>query len=261
MIEVPFVTHDVADGPLSRSFLSLTKVKRNHDIRHASGDHVYLFAERVKVRFPYSENTFRPGSAGNIVLNVSPELAEVINQVDNYVVTEMQRMYKGEILNNIMITPNTFKMMLKPSINRDAIRVTFDTGQVKILDSQGDEVSSDALTKDTEVDILIEPAFAWIMGQKLGIHWDLRQEVRIKEKEVIPLNGLDDDDCEEGETDCNSRTAASQSSLPSWATSSETRTAGALKASGSTSSLPSWAQEPQPPVPVRTSSLPSWARE
>lgn len=133
-------------------------------------------------QFKQSEN----GNEGTIVLDLSDKI-EYIDSFDTKIRTEFENVYGGTVINNMKLTYNSIKQMFRSSTYMNTLRVNiskdscvfFDENRELILDPNYLEL----LKSNIKLGAVIEPAFLWIMNQKIGIHWDVKQIKLINEKE------------------------------------------------------------------------------
>lgn len=162
------------------SDLEIQKNKKLFDIRK-SGKRLWIKCDNVTIKYGHSANQYKAVEAkeGTFVLNVDADLRNVVNAIDQCVVNEFAKMYKGTILNNIMMTPRTLSGMFRPSLYNGTLRLyvspmncgVFRSDRSKVVEPDMDNI----LREDLSLGVVIEPAFAWMMNQKIGIHWDCRQ--------------------------------------------------------------------------------------
>lgn len=149
------------------------------NIRHVDKKLLWVSTNILKVKYGFSTNPYKPESKdGTFVLKLDENLKNIVKTVDKFVLNSLETMYKGKILGSLMITENTLSGMFRPSIYEDTIKlsVAYDTCAVFCNEKQicNDFVFQD-IQSDMYISTVIEPAFAWMFNQKIGIRWDCRQ--------------------------------------------------------------------------------------
>jgi hypothetical protein len=175
---------------LDISDLSVEKNKKIFDIRK-SGKRLWIKCDNVTVKYGYSMNQYKSVDTkeGTFVLHVNESLRNLINVIDQYVMNEFCKMYRNTILNNIMITQGTISTMFRSSLYNDTLRLyisplscaIFRTDQSKIEEPDMENI----IREDLSLAVIIEPAFAWMMNQKIGIHWDCRQVKLCHDRRIL----------------------------------------------------------------------------
>ncbi|KAJ3170019.1 hypothetical protein HDU87_000485 [Geranomyces variabilis] len=180
-----YVVHDIKSGILDTSQLTLTKAKSIFNI--GSGNkQLWLKVNPCVLKYGYRPHQYKNTSPGNIVISDMGDLSEAVEAVEQFVIDTLTRVYKGTTLNNVAVTDKTIQRapegMFKSSMYNGTLQVSVDNkGKDKcpIFDQNATAVSSvdlkQVLTAGLAVTIFVQPIFAWMMGEKIGIRWDAKQ--------------------------------------------------------------------------------------
>lgn len=158
----------------------LEKNKKIYDIRK-SGKRLWIKFDDVTVRYPYSVNQYGKADSkdGTFVVTADNGLRNVVDMIDDFVKTEFQKLYRGKVINNIMMTQGTIDSMFRSSLYNDTLRLYVNPSNCAIFKSDASIIKTpnlaDILTEGLKIGIVIEPNFAWVFNNKIGIHWDARQ--------------------------------------------------------------------------------------
>jgi len=166
---------------LDVSNMTLEKNKKIFDIRK-DGKRLWIKCDRVSIKYPYTPNQYRcteAGKEGTFVVNVDEDLSAMVRMIDATVLSKFEDLYKGTVLNNVAMTENAIRTMFRPSLYSDTLRISVSANNCGVFRSDGTLIPSPDLSTiikdDASMGIVIEPAFAWMFNQKIGIHWDVRQ--------------------------------------------------------------------------------------
>lgn len=164
----------------------IDKNKKIFDIRK-SGKRLWIRCDSVSVKYPFAPNQYKTDAReGTFVIYADSAITSMIKLVDDVVKNEFMRLYKGEILNNIMMTPGTIDKMYRSSLYKDTMKICISPTNCAIFDKNHTLIVEpdikSYIRSDMHLGIVLEPAFAWMFNQKIGIHWDARQ-VKVKARD------------------------------------------------------------------------------
>lgn len=154
-----------------------------------NGKKLWIKSHNLTIKYPFAVNTFKKTEDGTVVFNIPRSLTDAVNVVDKFVLDEFLKLYSGQILNNVVMTENTIKMMCRSSLYGGTLRVCVSNDSCTVFDEKQNLIEtpkfSDILHNDLRIAVIVEPAFAWMMNGKIGIHWDARQ-IRILSLLSVP---------------------------------------------------------------------------
>lgn len=160
--------------------LMLEKNKRIYEIRMKS-KRLWLKLPPVMLRYGFKTNSFKPGitTEGSVVMVLNNHLHQYIETVDNRIFENFDKLFRGTVLNNMMMTKNAVQKMCKSSIWNGALKLTVSSESTVFFNENRETIEGTVgltkLKEGTICSMVIEPSFAWIMNGTIGIRWDARQ--------------------------------------------------------------------------------------
>jgi Fe-S cluster assembly iron-binding protein IscA len=176
----PFVCINASGSSDEFTEMSLDKSSKKWLIRK-EGKRLWIkCSNQASIKYPFQANKFKENATdGTVVFNVDGVLQSTIELVDEFVFNEFNKSYKGKVVNNVMMTEKTVRDMFRPSMYNGTLRVSVAPESCVIFSKDRGLVKdvnlADTLKEDLSVSLVIEPAFAWVMNGKIGIHWDATQ--------------------------------------------------------------------------------------
>lgn len=170
--------------------MGIEQNKKIFDIRK-SGKRLWIKCDSVTVKYPFASNQYKTDAKeGTFVLNADSAITSMIELVDKVVKDEFIRLFNGKVLNNIMMTAGAINDMYRSSSYKDTMKVYVSPANCAVFGIDGSRIPDpdikSVLNDDVHMGVVLEPAFAWMFQQKIGVHWDARQ-IKLKQKTVMPF--------------------------------------------------------------------------
>ena len=172
--------------------VSVAKVKRVFEIRLF--DSPLTIKTKCRIKYGFATNKFKPEllNAGSVVLQLTPSMIALIEELDERVCRYFEDTFTGSILNNVMMTKNATRAIFRPSVYSGSLRVhvsgdscaLIDEDNTTVLDGGNPDLLARRLRAGEAIGLVVQPAFAWFMNKRIGVRWNARQ-IRLK----IPMTG------------------------------------------------------------------------
>lgn len=137
--------------------------------------------ESLRVRFGFQGGQYSAENEGTVVVYASQALGEAVMAVDAQVKEYFIDTYAKTRSNfgNAVWTEDAVNEMFKPSLWESAFRCKVTRDKTDFFDMRAQKlnyfIGCNRAQKDTNISIIVCPAFVWFKDRKIGVSWHARQ--------------------------------------------------------------------------------------